>query len=178
MKKIATVALVGVLCVCAVAVTAIALDDPPSRWKHGAGLDHFGMRTGDGGGLHDLLTAKMGRLMMLFGELNLTDEQKEQIHAVLESDKQAIVAVVRPLVDKHRTLHEAVLADQTDEQAIRAAATELGAAIGDVAVLAASIKERIHPLLTEDQIKAMQDFHADHARVIDAHLNEAGGEKE
>ncbi|MCK4659069.1 MAG: Spy/CpxP family protein refolding chaperone [Phycisphaerae bacterium] len=178
MKKIISVALVGVLSVCAIAVTANALHDPHGRWKHGAGWGHHGNGADDNGPLHQLLAAKAGRVMMLFGELNLTDEQKDQIHAVLESDQQAIVAVLRPLFDKHSTLHKAVAADKIDEQAIRTAATEFGAALGDVAVLAANIKERIRPILTEDQIKVLQDFHADHDRMIDAHLNRAGGKQD
>ena len=117
-------------------------------------------------------------MIALFGELDLSDDQKDQIHAVLEAEREVIGAVIRPLVEKHRVLRDTMLVDGVDESAIRAAAAGLGAAIGDAAVVAANLKEQIRPILTDDQRAALQEFHAERDRMIDAHLDRACGEQD
>jgi Spy/CpxP family protein refolding chaperone len=104
-------------------------------------------------------------MLTLRSELQLTDEQREQIKTIVQSHKQEIVTVAKPVVAKHRTLRDAVLADSADEKAIRSAADDLGHSIGDAAVLAAKIKGEVHKVLTTEQQGKIDDFrkHADAA---------------
>ena len=59
-----------------------------------------------------------------------------------------------------RTLHDAVMAQPTDEGAIRAAAAQVGQTQGDAALLFARVRTEIDPILTPEQKQKIQSFQA------------------
>jgi Spy/CpxP family protein refolding chaperone len=136
----------------------------------GAAVLHAANQPGDGqtppspcGGLfarfHQLHGGQMQRL---HGELNLTPEQREALHQTLLAHRVEIADALRPIVDAHRALHDAVMAEKSDAVAIRKAGDTLGKAVGDAAVTFASIKGELlaNAKLTPDQLKkasAMRD---------------------
>lgn len=90
--------------------------------------------------------------------LDLTDDQKIQIKAVLKTHAAEIEAQMKASSSARRALHQAVLAQSIDENAIRAAAASLGSAEGDGAVLFAKIRTEVEPILTDAQRSRMQQF--------------------
>jgi Spy/CpxP family protein refolding chaperone len=90
--------------------------------------------------------------MMLRGilpGLDLTDEQIEAIKQVHEANKEAMQAAQKAVGEAAKALHEAVLAG--NEAKIRAAATNLGNAIGQCGLLRAATMASIKAVLTAEQ---------------------------
>lgn len=90
--------------------------------------------------------------------LDLSDDQKSQIKAVLKTHATEIEAQMKASASARRSLHQAVLAQPIDENAIRTAATALGSVEGDGAVLFAKVRTEIDPILTEAQRAKVQQF--------------------
>lgn len=95
--------------------------------------------------------------------LDLTADQKSQIKAALKSHAAEIEAQMQASAAARRGLHDAVLADPTDESAILARAADLGRIQGDGAVLFSRIRAEVQPILTPDQRQKLQNFRQ-HAR--------------
>ena len=112
-------------------------------------------------------------------ELNLTDDQKSRIKDVLRSHVDEIKTQMQASSTARRALHDAVMAKPTDENAIRTAATQLGQAQADGAVLFARIRGEIDPILTDEQKARMvsirerfrqQNGNAAQAQALDTFL--------
>ena len=98
----------------------------------------------------------------LFGRiaraLDLTDDQKGRIKAILKSHATEIERQMKASAAARQAVHEAVLSQPVDEAAIRAAAQRLGDVHADGAVLFAKIKTEVQPILTEEQRQKIQTF--------------------
>ena len=114
-----------------------------------------------------LIRGQIGRWMTLGSDIDLSDSQKQQIASILQSHKSEILQVVQPISQKRRSLRDAVAAPTVDEKAIRAAADDLGHALGDAAVLAAQIKQQIAPVFTDEQRQKISDFRAASDKAVD-----------
>jgi Spy/CpxP family protein refolding chaperone len=90
--------------------------------------------------------------------LDLSDDQKTAIKGVLKTHAAEIEAQMRSFSTARRALHKAVLAQPSDESAIRDAAEQLGRVQGDGAVLFAKIRTQVEPLLTDAQRAKIQQF--------------------
>ena len=136
-----------------VTVSVVAADEPA-----GAGADRVSHDTP----LKDFIRGQIGRWMVLRSELKLSPEQKQQLRTTLISHKKAIAQTVESVVVKRQALRDAVLAEK-DEETIRAAASDLGKAIGDAAVKASrlhhELKTKLH--LTKEQVAKLKAFRAD-----------------
>jgi Spy/CpxP family protein refolding chaperone len=108
--------------------------------------------------LRMFIQGQLGRLMTLRSELNVTNEQREAIKKIVESHRSEIVTVAKPIVEERRALREATLAKNPNEETIRAAANELGKAIGDAAVLASKVKGEVGKVLTPEQMHKVEQF--------------------
>jgi Spy/CpxP family protein refolding chaperone len=135
---------------------------------HGCGFEKFPFH----GPMKRLITGKIGRMLVLKSELNITDEQKEKIVEVVKARKGELIPGVKTVMVKKRALREAVLADSPNEKAIRTAAADLGKSIGDVAVLASKVVGEARPILTEKQIKRLERFRKDGDKALDQWLTE------
>lgn len=120
-----------------------------------------------------LVTASLGRLLVLRAELELTPEQRSQIRDVLVSHRAQIAQTVKSVRDKRVVLRDAVLQGQSDEQ-IRAAAAELGTQIAEASVKAAKLRNQLAPILTEQQQKRIGQFIADQDQAVGRFLEQAG----
>ncbi len=83
------------------------------------------------------------------GWLDLAAEQIEAIKQVHETNKEAMQAAQKAVAEATKALHEAVLAG--NEADIQAAATNLGSAIGQSALLRAATMASIKAVLTAEQ---------------------------
>jgi len=81
--------------------------------------------------------------------LDLTDEQIEAIRQIHETNREAMQAAQEAVAEATKALHEAVL--QNNEADIQAAATNLGSAIGQGALLRAATMASIKAVLTPEQ---------------------------
>jgi protein CpxP len=85
--------------------------------------------------------------------LDLTDAQRDQVKAIMESHRDEQKAIGDRMQAARKALHEAIAADTFDEAAIRAKAAEIGAVEADAAVLQAKIKSEVFAILTPEQVK-------------------------
>jgi Spy/CpxP family protein refolding chaperone len=134
-----------------------------------------GLSAGGDDGPHPLrmfLSGQLGRLMTLRAELGVTGEQQTEIRKIVESHRSEIAAVAKPIVEKRRALRDAVTAENPNEATIRAAANDLGKAIGDAAVLAAKVKPEVYRVLTPEQQKKVESFRADSDSAVDRFIHE------
>ena len=113
-----------------------------------------------------MIMGRMGRAMVLRSELNVTPEQKTKIRAILKEHRSDIAKAVEPMVDSRRKLREAVIAGK-DDAAIRAAAAELGKEIGDAAVAAKPLVEKLRGVMNSEQLKMIEEFRAENAVATD-----------
>jgi Spy/CpxP family protein refolding chaperone len=84
--------------------------------------------------------------------LDLTEEQKAQIRKIRDEAKTDAEAAEKAVADARGALHDAVIGGAAEEQ-IRAAATTLGQAIGNQAVLHAKTLAVAKAVLTDEQRK-------------------------
>jgi Spy/CpxP family protein refolding chaperone len=131
------------------------------------------------GGLADRPLAKLfrenlGRFRALRGELGLTDEQRNEIKAILKSHKEEIRTVAGELREEHKKLREATLRQPLDEAAIRQAASDMATSIGDAAVLHAKVREEVVSKLTPQQVRKLDTFRKDVETSVDKCLASAG----
>jgi Spy/CpxP family protein refolding chaperone len=125
--------------------------------------------------LRMFLSGQFGRLLELRSELELTTEQRTQIRDVVKNHRAEIAVALQPVVERRRALREATLAANVDEAAIRTAATDLGKAIGDAAVVGAKVKAEVRAVLTPEQQKKLDEFRGESDAAIDSFLDEAAG---
>ncbi|MEO8430358.1 MAG: periplasmic heavy metal sensor [Acidobacteriota bacterium] len=109
------------------------------------------------GGGGDFAPRMFGRIARA---LDLTPDQKTQIHAVLKAHAAEITAQVAASKAARQALRDAVLAPTVDEAAIRARAADAARAQADGAVLFARIHAEIEPSLTAEQKEKLRTFHA------------------
>ena len=120
-----------------------------------------------------LFLANLGRLMTLRAELDLSSEQKAEIKQILQSHRSEIVALAKVAVEKKRALRSTMVAEPTDEAAIRAAARDLSGVIGDACVLGSKVRGEVKKVLTSDQIALIEKFRAESDASVDKALQKA-----
>jgi Spy/CpxP family protein refolding chaperone len=91
--------------------------------------------------------------------LDLTDEQKSQLRKIQEQGKSDAEAVQTAVADARDALHDAVIGGTAEAQ-IRAAATALGEAIGNQAILHAKTVAAAKAVLTDEQRKEFDKIRA------------------
>ena len=176
MPTIKSVNLKGILVLAGVAVITAAIGfattvQLAARNTQGGGQDPAVQGGGRGQGM-------MGRGMMgpggpgmrggpggpggMFGlplrALELTDAQREQVKAIMESHRDAQKAAGDKMMEARKALHDAIAADAFDEAAIRAAAGAVAALDADAAVQQARIRAEIFAILTPEQVKKAKEL--------------------
>ena len=123
------------------------------------------------------VTGTIGRVLVLRSELGVTAEQREQIRATVLEHAPDLVETAQGVVQKWRTLGDAVLAEEIDEKAIRDAASEFGATIGDAAIARAKLAQQVRDVLSDEQVDAIREFRTEQFRSVDRLLERAATEK-
>ena len=101
-----------------------------------------------------------GMMGVIMQKLDLTDEQREKIETIIDENHAKASAARRAVEKARRGLEEAAASD-ANEAAIRKAATALGNALGDEAVLKARTMKEIKAVLTPEQIKKLDEIKAE-----------------
>ena len=110
-----------------------------------------GMRGGPGGGPGGMFGPELRAL-------ELTDAQREQVKAIMESHREGQKVEREKMMTARKALHDAIAADPFDEAAIRAAAGAVGALDADAAVEQARIRAEIFGILTPEQVKKAKEL--------------------
>jgi Spy/CpxP family protein refolding chaperone len=121
-----------------------------------------------------LLKGHFGRIKQLRQDLNVTAEQRSEIKGIVSEHKQELREAAGEVIAAKRALREATLAENPDEATIRAAADQLGDAIGDAAVIGSKVAGDAREVLTSEQIAMLEQARADGEAAVDQWLSEAG----
>ena len=93
-----------------------------------------------------------GGLAIPLGQLGLSEEQRDEVRGVLAESREALREAGEQVRASRQALRDAAgTGGEVNEDAIRAAAAELGTAAGAVALERASARARIWQALTPDQ---------------------------
>lgn len=149
MKKTCLLILVGLIVICISATVIAEPNEPKGVRGLKAGKAFGGPRKGPG--------CRIGMILKMKEELGLSDTQVQQLEALKGEVKEQMKTGQEAVKAKREALQEAVKAG-AEESAIRAAAAELGKALGDQAVLKVSTKAKIDGILTEDQKSKLKDL--------------------
>ena len=109
---------------------------PAHMYRHGGGFGEFGFGHG------------IGRAL---AGLDLTDEQKSQVKAILKDEEPKVEPLVDELLRTKKAMFETVHADTFDEKSVRSAASASARASTDLAVERARMMSRFRGILTDEQ---------------------------
>jgi Spy/CpxP family protein refolding chaperone len=121
---------------------AVAL---PARMAHHGGS--FG-KPGFGGGIARALAS-----------LDLTDEQKAQVKAILKDEEPRVEPLMDDMLRSKKALFDAVHARTFDEKAVRSAASSSARATTELSVERARMVSRLRDLLTDEQQERLETIH-------------------
>ncbi len=130
--------------------TTFAQPDPeaPNRRPPPAGVDRRGDPAQPG------FQPSRARPML---ERVLTVEQRESLHAAMESQRDTMRSLEGKIRDARQALMKASLAEKFDENTIRAKALEVGKLEAELAVLRAKAMSKIQPPLAQEQIERISN---------------------
>jgi periplasmic protein CpxP/Spy len=92
--------------------------------------------------------------------IELTEAQREQVRAVMESHREQFADLRQKLAAAHRAFAEATRGDAVDEAAIRSQSTAVANAMADEAILRAQVRAQAQALLTAEQLQQLKDRQA------------------
>ena len=104
------------------------------------------------------IPAHGGRFHRLAQRLNLTDDQKAQIKAVLQSERDTLKPLLGQLHTARANLRAAIQATGATETTVRAASARVAAVEADLAVERMKIFARIAPILTDEQRQRLSEL--------------------
>lgn len=138
---------------------AQAAQDPAAQAeRRGPGPMGRGMMGPGGPGFRGAPGGPFGMGGFMLRGLDLTDAQREQVKAIMESHRDEQKAIGDRMQAARKALHDAIGADAFDEAAVRAKAAEIGAVEADAAVLQARIKSEVFAILTPEQVKKAKEL--------------------
>ena len=149
-KSLRRTAFISIALAALLAVPAIALAGPGKR-GHGPRGPHDEPGPGE-------------MIRMLAVHLELSEEQRAQVRAMAEEHRESTRALRDRIRDARRTLHETIHADDSSEDAIRAASAVLAAAEADMAVARAGHRKDFEALLTPEQKAELQRIKEEHGK--------------
>jgi len=131
----------------------------------GPGRGRYGKRSGFGGGMNGIGI----HMRELCREVGVTDGQRSEIRAIMQSNKTEALEVAKSTAEKRRDLNKAAR-EVGDEATVRAAAIELGIAMGDAALVKARIFNEVMNILTPEQRIKVTGLISEKEAAIDERL--------
>lgn len=131
---------------------------PPPPGVQGPGPAHPGWH----GPHHRFGPQAMGVRAFLRGRLaerlNITDEQRDQIRALLKDQRSKDRPLLESLRETRTQLREATRFGQFDENSVRTLAQQQAQAMTDLLVSRERLKSRVYALLTPEQQNQLQEL--------------------
>lgn len=87
----------------------------------------------------------------------LSDSQREQVRAILESHRAALAEARQTLRDARRAFEDAAHAQPIDEALVRERSAALATAMANEAILLATVRAEVHGILTAEQLQQLQE---------------------
>ncbi len=84
-------------------------------------------------------------------QLNLTEEQRQQVRDTMQRHREELKTVGEQLRAARQALHAATDAEVVDQEAVRAATSQMAEAQAQGAILRAKIRQEVFALLTPEQ---------------------------
>jgi len=103
----------------------------------------------------------------LLMSLNISAEQKQQIHAILRETQPTRKPLLQQFVQERRKLRELIHGNSTDEASIRAQAQKVSTIGADLTVQRARTFARIRTILTPEQIEKLKNLQVSADAMID-----------
>lgn len=111
----------------------------------------------------------------LADELELTEEQRQTIHGIVETERQAIEPWHEDLRTLEEAVEDAIEAEPFNEEAVRAAAQQLADVKVEMAVARARVASSIREVLTPEQRDTLAELRAQrHERHRSHHRHDRG----
>lgn len=117
---------------------------------------------GGGMGMGGHHKGKKGGHMEFLKKLDLTQQQQDQVEAIMEQNKSEKKTLHKNVKNAKKALQKTVKADTFDEQAIRDASKTLAVNIEEMAVFRGKRFSEIRAILTPEQIEKMAELRAHH----------------
>lgn len=92
-------------------------------------------------------------------KLDLSDDQRKQVEAIMNQQREQARPYVKTLVETRREMRHAMKGDDFDEAAIRAIAERQARAVTEMAVLRARGRHAMQQILTPEQRQRMRHQH-------------------
>lgn len=89
--------------------------------------------------------------------IDLTDAQREQVRAIMESHTTELEQVRTKLRAAHQSMGAATAAETIDEAAIRAKSADVAAAMADEAILRGKLRAEVFAILTPEQQQKVKE---------------------
>jgi len=148
MKKVSLIT--GIILTAAVASYSFHLSASPHR-SGGHGFSHDGQRQG--------MTVK--RVMQHLSHLNLSEQQKVDIRALVEDGIEAAKGKRQQMKALHLRMKEQRNSGSVDEQAIRSISREIAEVKSDLMILHLNKRKQVSELLTGEQRVKMAEMKAE-----------------
>ena len=159
MKRKRLVVLGIAVMVIALAFTLVQVKDSSARGERKKAF-YWRMILGEGSGpyVKQLGLDKAKNRIELAENLNMTRDQKIALWKISKANKEKWAALTADIMEKRMALAALIYAEETDEDAIRAAAAEVGQAIANVSILRAQQAKEAKPIFSQDQLDALKKF--------------------
>ena len=108
-----------------------------------------------------------GRLAEQLASLGLSEDQKATVKETFQKHQSTLKPLVEKLVTERRALQDLIHTGKADETAVRAQAGKIAAIEADLAVERAKIAAELRPVLTEEQIKKLQEMKGEFRDRVD-----------
>lgn len=158
MKLIASVSAVALALLVGVAIAADQGDEGPMH--HGM-MMHHGFGEGLGLPLH---------------QLNLTDDQKTQIHQIMKTEHASMKPLMQQEFQSHQQMIQLVTSGNFDQAKAAAIAAQESQTHVQLEVEHAKIASQIYALLSSDQKAKVADMIAKHQQRMQEHFQKNGEE--
>jgi protein CpxP len=136
--------------------TADATPPPPAMHGHEFGMGHMGMD---------------GHMMGFFArKLNLTDDQKTQMHSIMEKEHPAMKALHEQERQVELQLRQYVEGTY-DEAKVQAIAAQKAQIEVQLTVAETRVHNEMYQILTADQKAQLKQMQADHEARMQQHMN-------
>jgi len=153
-------AVVGTL-VAGVLVTMVAVGSVSAFQRGGGcGMGPMGKHAAAGYGMHRGMGGRMMPMLRMMEKLEVTDEQREKIWAVMDKNRPAKRQQMTQMMKNRKAFREAERAEPFDAALVRRLAEDQGRSMAEMIVLRAQGRQEIKALLTPEQqaqFKALQE---------------------
>jgi len=113
--------------------------------------------------------------MMVLRQLDLTDEQKTRVKAIVDSHRDELKAIGARAMSAHMALEEAISGSTFDEATVRTRAADVAAVDADAAVARARGFNEVYQILTTEQQAKLKEIQANMKQRMASRGQRGGG---